>query len=577
MAPHATTRSLVRRGVDCLIGASCVYALLLVTAPGLYSGLLKESSSSLDGHLQHELQAFDELPALPTDAEPRSAIAAATAAIAAAEAVTREEGALSVRRSQLHQRLKAARVQLGELQQAVQAQAPALQAHAPASSQDERSSAPWPFADVRSSRCPGPRGATADRAPLSIDDVAFGVLTSERFVDTRLASQQRTWLRRVRHVVFYSESELRWLPTVKLAPPNREELVGGGAWKNFPALMDLHRRFPNQKWVFFHDDDTYVFVENLLTALGKYDPDRDYYVGLYWTPRVDMEWKEVQIAYASGGAGYAISRALLRRLAPTMPSCHGNYTRWAGDVRVGKCIFDLGVRITPAVGFHHEPHDMYMWDMSGGSFPYGHLSKFASAANLSPSTFHHLSVDQIALYNRMQLAESRGPSGELYRYDFAPFMLKEYIAYAPQLKHRFRLLFGISLEVGDGLRGAWRRDFSDPLYMRVVNGENAGDGIGAVEPAEGASEAGVRFEMAIAKVPEIFNGDGCSAPITDKARLPIRKATVIEIVCHRHARRRPSRHGTTKPSLTVACALRLLLPLVRHHVPQLYSCRRARP
>ena len=46
----------------------------------------------------------------------------------------------------------------------------------------------------------------AMRSTLGIDDVAFGILTSERFLETRLASQQRTWLRHVRHVVFYSES-----------------------------------------------------------------------------------------------------------------------------------------------------------------------------------------------------------------------------------------------------------------------------------------------------------------------------------------------------------------------------------
>ena len=40
-----------------------------------------------------------------------------------------------------------------------------------------------------------------------------------------------------------------------------------------------------------------------------------------------------------------------------MEGCHRNYTRWAGDIRVGKCIADLGVRITPEVGFHHEGHD----------------------------------------------------------------------------------------------------------------------------------------------------------------------------------------------------------------------------
>ena len=115
--------------------------------------------------------------------------------------------------------------------------------------------------------------------------------------------------------------------------------------------------FPDKKWVFFNDDDTFIFLPNLLRMLSKYDYNHDYYVGLYWTPRIDMEWREVQIAYASGGAGYAISRHLLTRMAPVMRGCQNNFTRWAGDIRVGKCIVDLNVRVTPAVGYHHEGHD----------------------------------------------------------------------------------------------------------------------------------------------------------------------------------------------------------------------------
>ena len=82
--------------------------------------------------------------------------------------------------------------------------------------------------------------------------MAFGVLTSSRFLETRLRSQKNTWLRQVRHVVFYSENDLAWLPAVGIKPPPGEQLVGGGAWKNFPALIDLHRRFPQQKWIFFN-------------------------------------------------------------------------------------------------------------------------------------------------------------------------------------------------------------------------------------------------------------------------------------------------------------------------------------
>jgi hypothetical protein len=69
--------------------------------------------------------------------------------------------------------------------------------------------------------------------------------------------------------------QVRALPTVPLTPPEGEQLVGGGAWKNFPALIDLHKRYPTKKWIFFNDDDTYVFVHNLLTVLSKYPADSE--------------------------------------------------------------------------------------------------------------------------------------------------------------------------------------------------------------------------------------------------------------------------------------------------------------
>eukprot|EP00966_Prymnesium_polylepis_P258278 5966069-Prymnesium_polylepis.1 len=45
-------------------------------------------------------------------------------------------------------------------------------------------------------RAPPPQASQGTK--LSIDDVAFGVLTSGRFLETRLRSQKNTWLRQAR-------------------------------------------------------------------------------------------------------------------------------------------------------------------------------------------------------------------------------------------------------------------------------------------------------------------------------------------------------------------------------------------
>ena len=43
-----------------------------------------------------------------------------------------------------------------------------------------------------------PQSQLSPTSKLTIDDIAFGVLTSARFLETRLRSQKNTWLRQVR-------------------------------------------------------------------------------------------------------------------------------------------------------------------------------------------------------------------------------------------------------------------------------------------------------------------------------------------------------------------------------------------
>lgn len=314
-------RSLLSRGMDLLLGATLMYAMLL--ASGLRVPGLRKTVDSGIVTLKGRATAVDD----------------------------NQEG------NNAHDGVQLGAHVMDDVQSAHADRTPADKLSV--MRRPERTVAPTSTANSHSwkYKLPGKVCPVQHSDQVGIDDIAFGILTSERFLVTRLASQRRTWIQHVRHVVFYSESVVASLPTIPLTPPRGEQLVGGGAWKNFPALIDLAKRFPRQQWIFFNDDDTYIFIPNLLRSLLKYDHGQDFYLGLYWTPRIDMEWKEVKLAYASGGAGYVISRGLMAKLAPTLPGCHGNYTRWAGDVRVGKCIMDLNVRVTPAVGYHHEGHD----------------------------------------------------------------------------------------------------------------------------------------------------------------------------------------------------------------------------
>lgn len=181
----------------------------------------------------------------------------------------------------------------------------------------------------------------------------------------------------------------------------------------------------------------------------------------------------------------------MHRLNHTLTLCQNYklYARWAGDLRVGKCIHDLGVRVQSENGFHHEPDDRYD-------------TRFVS----QPISFHHLSVDSMAFYFRMTVVEDRGPYGELFRWDFSNFFLNEYIL----KKRRLLFRFGHSVKVSSGIGGLWQH-YTVPLYLRNVDGQN--------------------FHMQIAKAPRFEDGDNCIGHITDPWLLPRRKSVLVKIQC----------------------------------------------
>jgi len=136
------------------------------------------------------------------------------------------------------------------------------------------------------------------------------------------------------------------------------------------------------------------------------------------------------------------------------------------------------------------------------------------------------------------------------------------VGYSPVAQHRFRLLLGVSVEVAEGaptdrhqlgVQKGWRRDFSDPLYLRALDTPDSHD------------EA--QFEMVIAKVPEIFNGDGCDATVRDPSRLPVRKAAVVAIRCSpcvpidAPADATPKMNAICSVKREDACTLRMVLSL----------------
>ncbi|KAF5179535.1 fringe-like protein [Thalictrum thalictroides] len=105
------------------------------------------------------------------------------------------------------------------------------------------------------------------------------------------------------------------------------------------------------RWYVMTDDDTILFVDNLVELLGKYDHNKYYYIGENSECVASNYDYSFQMAF--GGAGYALSFPLAKALVKHLDHCLMRYpTLYGSDHIVQSCIADLGVTLTHEQGFH---------------------------------------------------------------------------------------------------------------------------------------------------------------------------------------------------------------------------------
>ena len=144
-----------------------------------------------------------------------------------------------------------------------------------------------------------------------------------------------------------------------------------------PGFKVLFEEFPDSDWYIMIDDDTYMFMENLVEALKNYDPDKDYYFG---SSTVVKGCSEEPINFAYGGAGIVLSRSAMKKIIDGFDGCMSTTLscQW-GDARLGLCLFEHGVIMSNELYsvFYEEP-------------PNAMETYFPSDSCINPLTFHHM-------------------------------------------------------------------------------------------------------------------------------------------------------------------------------------------
>ncbi|KAH0987593.1 hypothetical protein GBA52_014770 [Prunus armeniaca] len=156
---------------------------------------------------------------------------------------------------------------------------------------------------------------------------------------------------------------LEFLPWPSSAPPFRvsEDITGFEVYPKIVrpdqvriirTILETFREGDKDvRWYVMADDDTILFVENLVEVLAKYDHTEYYYIGS--SSECIMSNFDFSFDMAFGGGGYALSYPLVATLATKLDECIKRYPYLrVSDFMLHSCLADLGVALTQEKGFH---------------------------------------------------------------------------------------------------------------------------------------------------------------------------------------------------------------------------------
>ncbi|XP_062846465.1 beta-1,3-N-acetylglucosaminyltransferase lunatic fringe [Trichomycterus rosablanca] len=204
---------------------------------------------------------------------------------------------------------------------------------------------------------------------LSADDLFIAVKTTKKFHQSRLDLLLNTWIsRNMQQTYIFTDGEDEEL---KKKMENHAINTNCSAAHSRQALSCKmaveYDKFieSGKKWFCHVDDDNYVNVKTLVTLLSQYPHTQDLYIGkpsldrpIEATERLgDNKMRPVNFWFATGGAGFCVSRGLALKMSPWASGGHFMNTaekiRLPDDCTIGYIIESvLGVPLTRSNLFH---------------------------------------------------------------------------------------------------------------------------------------------------------------------------------------------------------------------------------
>ena len=187
----------------------------------------------------------------------------------------------------------------------------------------------------------------------------------------------------------------------KRTPGQKTKGWFGDQHKNLPAFRRAMQLYPQAKWYFMIDDDTYVSARNLAAFVAKTpDTANGIYSGNIMGCAccgAGQNERYRQVLFAHGGSGILLSHTACARMVAMLDACIYRFSYcWAGDIQVAVCLLGLEppIRVQQLPGSHSEPPGITLSGSRG---------RWCEA----PTTFHHLSASHYLLLSALEDAHWR--------------------------------------------------------------------------------------------------------------------------------------------------------------------------
>ncbi|XP_029355720.1 beta-1,3-N-acetylglucosaminyltransferase manic fringe isoform X3 [Echeneis naucrates] len=215
----------------------------------------------------------------------------------------------------------------------------------------------------RTGRHPAAEGTHVPQPPLRQEDIFIAVKTTGRFHRTRLALLLETWISRTKtHVTRYN------MVITGCQSDHSQQALSCKMSAEYDGFMATDKR-----WFCHVDDDNYLNPEALLSLLSNFPQEGDIYVG---KPSLDKPitahellegnaTREVRFWFATGGAGFCLSRRLAEKMAPWASGSRFEQTsatiRLPDDCTVGFIVEKrLGVSMVHCPLFHSHLENLLL-------------------------------------------------------------------------------------------------------------------------------------------------------------------------------------------------------------------------